>query len=197
MNQLTTMQDVDLPGFADPVTDAQATFRALLAAMATPGSLHTAGMGLTPPAPLAPATASVLLTMVDGEAPLALDETTEPVRAWIAFHCGAAFVPQAQARFAVSLACPDLADLPSGTDDGPEESCTLILQVRALGTGTPFRLSGPGLRVPVTLEVSGLPEDFAARWAANHRIFPRGIDIVLCAGKTLTALPRSVKLENA
>lgn len=191
------MQDIDLPGFADPVAGAQSAFRALLSAMAVPGSLHEAGTGLASPNPLAPATAAVLLTMVDGESPLFLDTAAEPARAWVAFHCGAAFTNATHARFALALSCPDLATLPTGTDEGPEESCTLILQIPQLGTGTPFRLTGPGLREPTRLRVDGLPEDFPARWAANHALFPRGIDIVLCAGTTLCALPRSVKLENA
>ena len=191
------IQDIDLPGFTDPVRDAQSAFRALLSAMAVPGSLHEAGTGLASPSPLAQATAAALLTMVDGESPLFLDPAAESARAWIAFHCGAAFTDPARARFAVALSCPDLSTLPAGTDEGPEESCTLFLQISQLGTGTPFRLTGPGLREPTLLRADGLPENFAARWAANHALFPRGIDIVLCAGTTLAALPRSVKLENA
>lgn len=188
--------DVDQPGFTDPIGDSQVTFRALLGAMAVPGSLHQAGIGLHPPTPLAPATAAVLLTMVDAESPLALDQPAEPARAWIAFHCGAAFTTMPRARFAVALRCPDLMTMNTGSDEGPEESCTLFLQVCGLGTGTGYRLRGPGLPAPATLRVDGLPEDFAARWAANHALFPRGIDIVLCAGTTLAALPRSVTLEN-
>lgn len=189
--------DIDLPGFTDPVAGAQSSFRALLSAMAVPGSVHEAGIGLTPPAPLAPATAAVLLTMVDGEAPLALDAAAEPCRGWIAFHCGAMFTDAGRAHFALALTCPDFANLNAGTDEGPEESCTLILQVKALGSGTAFRLSGPGLQRSALLNVDGLPVDFAARWAANAALFPRGIDIVLCAGTTLAALPRSVMVENA
>jgi len=49
--------------------------------------------------------------------------------------------------------------------------------------------------VPVSLEVDGLPDDFASQWAANHALFPRGIDLLLCSGATLAALPRSVAVE--
>jgi len=191
------MTDIDLPGFADPVADAQAAFRAVLSAMAVPGSIHAAGAGLVAPAPLAPATAAVVLSVVDGEAPLALDPPSEAARAWIAFHCGATFTALAQARFILAPSCPDLSTLDAGSDDGPDESATVILQVGALGSGTAFRLSGPGLREPAVLRVAGLPSDFAARWAANHGLYPRGVDVVLCAGTQLAALPRSVKVENA
>ena len=187
--------DVFLPGFADPVAGAQSAFRAVLGAMSRPASLHAAGANLTPPAPLDPATAAVLLALVDGESPISLDPAAVAARAWIAFHCGATF--DAPARFALALSCPDLASLPAGSHEAPEDSCTLILQVRALGTGAKFRVSGPGLRVPEIFAVDGLPPDFPARWQANHGLFPRGVDLILCAGTQLAALPRSTQLESA
>ena len=55
---------ITLPGFADPVMQAQSCFRAVLAALSVPGSLHPAGEGVTPPSPLHPATAAVLLGVV-------------------------------------------------------------------------------------------------------------------------------------
>ncbi|MSP29281.1 MAG: phosphonate C-P lyase system protein PhnH [Acetobacteraceae bacterium] len=188
---------MDLPGFADPARDAQRAFRAVLAAMAEPGSLRMAGDDLIAPAPLAPATAAVLLTLVDGDMSLAMDAATYPAHPWVIFHCGTTLTEPAKARFIVALDCPDLSTLPSGSDEAPEESSTLILQVRALGSGTPYCLSGPGLRSPMILRADGLPADFAAHWAANHALFPRGIDIILCAGATLVALPRSMTVENA
>jgi len=193
---------IDLPGFADPVLEAQASFRAILDAMAVPGSLHVAGAGLRPPAPLAPATAAALLTLVDGETALAVDAAASPALPWIGFHCGALPVPAARARFLLALSCPDLPALNAGSHEAPEESCTVILQLAALGmpalgSGARFRLSGPGLKEPAILAATGLPANFAACWAANHALFPRGVDMILCAGGTIAALPRSVRMEGA
>jgi alpha-D-ribose 1-methylphosphonate 5-triphosphate synthase subunit PhnH len=187
-----------LPGFAEPVGDAQATFRAVLDAMARPGTLHEVGGGLTPPAPLDPATAAVLLTLADNETPLWLDESAAKAREWLAFHCGAVTTErQPEAEFALALTLPDLTALSSGTDETPESSTTLIVQLTALGSGTRYRLAGPGLREPVLFAAAGLPADFAAIWQRNHALFPCGVDLVLCAGTTLAALPRSVSIEEA
>ncbi len=188
--------DVTLPGFADPVEHAQATFRAVLDAMARPGTLRQAGQGLTPPAPLDPATAAVLLTLVDYDTALWLDAAAAPARDWIAFHCGAGFTATPErAAFALALALPDLASLSPGTHEQPETAATLILQVGGFTEGARYRLRGPGLRATSHLSVRGLPADFVARWQSNRAGFPLGVDLVLCAGTTLAALPRSVTVE--
>ena len=189
---------VALPGFTDAVGDAQATFRAVLDAMARPGRLHQAGEQLIAPAPLDQATASVLLTLVDNETPLWLALDVAAARDWLAFHCGAVIVDvAAEAAFAVSRSLPDLTALAAGSHETPESSATLILQIAALGTGARYRLSGPGLREPAMLMADGLPDGFAAAWQRNHSLYPRGVDIILCAGTTLAALPRSVSIEEA
>jgi alpha-D-ribose 1-methylphosphonate 5-triphosphate synthase subunit PhnH len=184
------------PGFADPVMDAQSCFRAVLDAMARPGRVHTL-QGVAAPAPLCDAAGAVLLTLADHETPLWLDPHTAPARAWIAFHTGAAVAPAAQATFAFALSLPDLAEFPSGTDEMPETAATIILQVASLTTGRRFVLEGPGLREPAVLTVDGLPSDFAVIWQRNHALFPRGIDLILCAGNLLAALPRSVTVKEA
>jgi alpha-D-ribose 1-methylphosphonate 5-triphosphate synthase subunit PhnH len=184
----------DLPGFADPVHGAQTVFRAVLDAMAHPGRIVATEAGLTAPTPLAAATAALLLTLADAETPLWLDPEADAAEGWITFHCGAPAATPAEAAFGVALSLPDLARFAPGSDDAPQESTTLIVQVAALGSGRPWRLDGPGLREPETLQVDGLPDDFATRWAANARRYPRGIDLVLCAGDQLVALPRTVKV---
>ena len=193
-----TLSNIDLPGFADPVAQAQASFRALLDAMARPGTIATVGQGLTPPAPLDPATAAVLLTLVDGDARLHLPPDCAAARDWLVFHCGTTPCDDsASAGFVATRTMPDLAHLATGTDEAPESSATLVLQVLALGTGPAFRLAGPGLKAPAIFRAEGLPPDFAARWAANHALFPRGIDLVLCAGTALAAIPRSITVTEA
>jgi alpha-D-ribose 1-methylphosphonate 5-triphosphate synthase subunit PhnH len=189
--------DVLQPGFADPVAGAQSCFRAVLDAMARPGHIRDAGLDLTAPVPLMPATAAVLLTLLDYDTPVWLDEAAAGARAWIGFHCGAPMVPLAKCSFAVALALPELATVPPGSHEAPESAATLILQVNALGSGQTYRLAGPGLRAPALLAVDGLPAGFASAWQDNHAMFPRGVDIVLCAGTSLAALPRSVMLREA
>ena len=61
------------PGFADPVLDSQGVFRAVMEALARPGTPQRLPVVLAPPAPLTPALAAIALTLADHEAPLWLD----------------------------------------------------------------------------------------------------------------------------
>jgi alpha-D-ribose 1-methylphosphonate 5-triphosphate synthase subunit PhnH len=185
------------PGFANPVADAQHCFRAVLDAMARPGRLHHVPT-LAPPAPLGQAAAALLLTLVDQETPFWLDPTAAAGRPWIEFHCGAPIIEDPRrAAFALALTLPDLTQFSPGTFEAPEQAATVIVEIAALGSGRNWRLSGPGLRRPELFAADGLPADFAAQWQRNHTQFPCGVDLVLCAGDTLTALPRSITIEEA
>jgi alpha-D-ribose 1-methylphosphonate 5-triphosphate synthase subunit PhnH len=183
------------PGFADPVTGAQSCFRAVLDAMARPGQVHVVS-GVVAPAPLCHAAAAVLLTLVDHETPLWLDPQAASAQTWIAFHTGAPTVPAAQAMFAMALSLPDPAELPAGSDEMPETSATMILQVASLSNGRRFLIQGPGLREPRIVAIDGLPPDIVLIWHRNHGLYPRGIDLILCAGDQITALPRSVSIQE-
>ncbi len=183
-------------GFTKPAADAQFCFRAVLNAMARPGHLHSV-RGVSAPVPLCDASAAVLLSLADQETPLWLDPAVAPISGWIAFHTGAPIVPIAEAMFAMAASLPDLERLSKGSDETPESSATIVLQVASLTTGRRLLLEGPGLREPKMLAIDGLPADFIMTWRRNHGLYPRGIDLILCAGDTLAALPRSVRVREA
>jgi len=180
--------------FADPVHDAQTCFRAVLDAMAHPGRIIRV-TGVSPPVSLCIAAAAVLLTLTDHDTALWLEDGT--AQNWIGFHTGAPFVTDPrQCAFALLNRAPDFAQFSAGTHEEPETSATVIWQVGSLAGGRRFRLTGPGLREPFQLSIDGAGSDFAASWRANHALFPRGIDLILCAGDQLTALPRSTAIEE-
>jgi alpha-D-ribose 1-methylphosphonate 5-triphosphate synthase subunit PhnH len=188
---------LDLPGFGDPVGDAQSCFRAVLGAMSRPGRIGRAGMGLIPPPGLAAATAAVALTLLDAETGVFLDPGFAGASEWIGFHCGAPPASLAAADFLIVGNLPDLASVYAGSDEAPENSATIVLQVASLRRGPGYRLAGPGLESFSILHIDGVPKNFVAQWHANHALFPRGIDIILCAGDELAALPRSIQIEEA
>lgn len=180
-------------GFVDPVRDAQSCFRATLAAIASPGSRRSVIDVVSPPAPLCVSAASVLLTLVDGETAVHICNDFSACADWIRFHCGCEPTDDpGTAGFILASVLPDFFSVSAGSDEAPEQSATIILQVASLDSGHAYTLSGPGLQGTSNLCVTGLPDDFAARWAANHALFPRGVDLILCAGSTIIALPRSV-----
>lgn len=185
------------PGFADPVLDAQATFRAVLEAMSRPGRIQRAGAGLRPPAPMMPAAAAVLLALADSGTMLWQD-AGEDAAAWLRFHCGAPFADApGDAAFVLATGVPPaVAALHPGTEEEPERGATLILQVASLGDGAGWRLTGPGIEHEHRLAVAGLPSDFVAAWARSRARFPRGVDVILCAGERLAALPRTVAIAE-
>jgi alpha-D-ribose 1-methylphosphonate 5-triphosphate synthase subunit PhnH len=188
---------LDAPGFADPVIEAQSCFRAVLEAMARPGSLPVIASVLATP-PLDQATAPVLLTLADAATPVWLAGETASAWDWLAFHSGAPRAASIElAGFVCATEMPRLDSLEAGSDAAPETAATLILQLPALEGGTPLILYGPGLEAPVRFAPQGLPEDFVAQWAANHRLFPRGIDLILCSGDRLCGLPRSLRIGAA
>jgi alpha-D-ribose 1-methylphosphonate 5-triphosphate synthase subunit PhnH len=190
----------EMAGFADPVIDAAATFRAALDAMARPGRVHAAGEGLTPPAPMSQAAAAVLLTLADGDAPvwLAGGFARPDVARFLRFHTSAAPArTPGEAAFALGR-WEDLRGVTgfrAGTPDYPDRSVTLIVEVDALAEGRGARLSGPGIEAAHLLEVAGVDPAFWRALAANRAGFPLGFDVILTAGARLAALPRTVLAE--
>lgn len=178
-------------GFASPATDAAHAFRAVMEAMARPGTIQDI-TGAAPPAPLSAAAGAVLLTLCDTDTGLTLtgDHDSPAIRNWLAFHTGAPLAAPAQADFALGTwdALHPRAAYPIGTADYPDRSTTLIVECATLTNDGPT-LTGPGIKDSTTLS---LPEtDF---FQANHARFPLGLDCIFTCGTRLAALPRSTKV---
>lgn len=188
-------------GFADPVGDAQQSFRRIMDAMARPGTVVEVGGAVMPPAPLMPATAAVLLTLADLDTPLWLDPMSADAAGYVAFHCGCTVVPSPEQAvfgvFADGRRLDGLGRFAVGEADYPDRAATVVIQVAGLGTTGGRRLSGPGIDGEARLAVDGLDDGFWAFQAGNRLLFPLGIDVVLACGHRLAALPRSVTVREA
>jgi alpha-D-ribose 1-methylphosphonate 5-triphosphate synthase subunit PhnH len=182
-----------LAGFADPVLDSQASFRAVLEAMSRPGRIQRIVPPAECPPGLSPAAAAVLLTLVDADTTLRIS-AGEAAAAWLRFHCGCRLV-EGEADFVLDPAAR-LLDLRAGTEEEPERGATLLLEVAALEEGAGWRLAGPGIRDAHRLRVTGAPEGFLGDWSRSRARFPRGVDVILCAGDRIAGLPRTTAIEE-
>lgn len=187
-------------GFADPVLDAQRTFRAVLEALARPGLPQWAGQGLSPPRGLEPAAYALALALLDGETGLWLSPALrdEDIAASLRFHCGCPLTEDPAAAAFALVAPPDAPALDAfavGDDRYPDRSTTVIWQLPALDGGAPMILAGPGVDGTVGITPTGLPSGFWAQWTANHALYPRGVDLVLVVAETMIGLPRSVAAD--
>jgi alpha-D-ribose 1-methylphosphonate 5-triphosphate synthase subunit PhnH len=190
-------------GFSNPVLDAQSVFRALMDAMARPGSIARMDASVTPPASLDRAAGAIAYALIDADTPYWLDGplSGEALSSWLAFHTGArpaASMPQTAFAFVADpSSMPSFKRFAQGSQDYPDRSATLVLQLEGLEGGTPLTFRGPGIKDQVTIAPRGLPADFVAQWHANQKRFPCGVDLILTAGDAFACLPRSARLNPA
>jgi alpha-D-ribose 1-methylphosphonate 5-triphosphate synthase subunit PhnH len=195
-------QDSLTGGFAEPVFDSQAVFRAVMDAMARPGTLQTVSLQIKPPQGFGLAQGAIALTLCDQEVGVWLSSSLAKasVGAWIGFHTGATMVDaKSECQFAfveAGMARLTFSAFPLGTQDYPDRSATLVLELAALTGGPELVLQGPGIRDQAMIAPVGLPEGFLLHWQDSHQQFPRGVDLILTAGRDLICLPRSVTISN-
>jgi alpha-D-ribose 1-methylphosphonate 5-triphosphate synthase subunit PhnH len=186
------------PGFADVVGDSQRCFRAVLDAMARPGRLAVIDMLESPPAGISPAAGAILLTLADVDAPVWLGAHAAKAADWIRFHTGASILGDpTRAHFAYVAAdeLPDIRELNLGTDEYPDRSTTVIVEVPRFAAQGPLLFRGPGIETSHSAAIDGLDPDFWSRRAGLHEIFPRGIDCIFVCGSSALALPRTTHVE--
>src|ERR1700682_2143434 len=192
----------ELPaGFADKVLSAQSTFRSVMDAMARPGSVQRIVASSGAPAAMMRGTAAIALTLFDHDTPVWLVQLmseTSDVTKWLKFHTGAPVVGDSSiCSFAVigdARALPALDRFAFGTNEYPDRSTTLILQVESLTQGRSLELRGPGIDGTAVLQAAIEPADLFERLAVNAALFPRGIDVVLVHDDTIVAIPRTTRL---
>ena len=190
-------------GFSRPVFDAQSVFRAVMDAMARPGTIQPVPALAAPPAPLSPIAAAVALTLCDNDTPIWLDapvQASVAAKSWLGFHTGAPLAnTPADAHFAIVAAPAALVALDGfaqGSQEYPDRSTTLILQVDDLAGGQRLRLEGPGIETDATLAPGPMPRHFVEQWKQNNQRFPRGVDIVLTAPGVVACLPRTTRIKT-
>jgi len=197
---MTTVAELPA-GFADKVLSAQTTFRSVMDAMARPGSVQRVAAASGAPAAMMRGTAAIALTLFDHDTPVWLDPVlseTSDVGKWLKFHTGAPVIADPSvSSFAVvgdARALPALDRFAFGTNEYPDRSTTVILQVESLTQGAVFELRGPGIDGVAVLRATLQPADLFERLAINAALFPRGIDVVLVADDAVVAIPRTTRL---
>jgi alpha-D-ribose 1-methylphosphonate 5-triphosphate synthase subunit PhnH len=199
---MTTIAELP-PGFVDKVLSAQSTFRSVMDAMARPGSVHRIVPMAGAPTTMMRGTAAIALTLFDHDTPLWLDarmSDSSEVTKWLKFHTGAPVVQDSSiAAFALisdGALLPVLERFALGTNEYPDRSTTVIIQVESLGRGRSFELRGPGIDGVAMLQASIRPFDLFERLHFNETLFPRGIDLVLVADDSVVAIPRTTRVAN-
>ena len=199
---MTTIAELP-PGFADKVLSAQSTFRSVMDAMARPGAVQRivpmAGTADT----MMRGTAAIALTLFDHDTPLWLDprmtESTDVLK-WLKFHTGAPVIQDSSiAAFALisdGVLLPPLERFALGTNEYPDRSTTVIIQVESLDSGQNFELRGPGIDGVAMLQASIKPFDLFEQLRFNETLFPRGIDVVLVADDAVVAVPRTTRIVS-
>ena len=199
---MTTVAELPA-GFADKVLSAQSTFRSVMDAMAHPGSVQRIAVSAATPAHLMRGSAAIALTLFDHDTPVWLDplmSKNSDVAKWLKFHTGAPVIADSSiCSFALvgdPQGLPALDRFAFGSNEYPDRSTTLVLQVESLTQGASFHLRGPGIDGSAVLRATVQPADLFDRLAVNATLFPRGIDVVLVADDAIVAIPRTTRLAS-
>jgi len=188
-------------GFDNLALDSQAVFRLALSAMSRPGDIQQLTAGIESPAGLHSASAAVLLALLDQDTRLWLSPAFagSHVATYLRFHTGCVLVADAAEADFVLVArageLPALNALSRGSEEYPERSATVVLQVEGLSNSGGWHLSGPGIEGVKLLRIEGLDEGFVAQWREAQAEFPRGVDLFAASASSLAALSRSTRVE--
>ncbi|MBD1559238.1 phosphonate C-P lyase system protein PhnH [Vibrio sp. S9_S30] len=190
------------PGFNDPIHDAQNVFRFILNAMSMPSSLQSMPSELSFGQANA-ATSQILLTLTDSTTPLWLSdsfqadsELTQNLR----FHANTPLTTHPDnASFALinSEQDTDVSQFCWGSEEYPDTSTTVIVQVSSLSSGVGLELSGPGIDGRASIKVEGIHQSLLNQIMAISESQPLGVDVLLTCKNQFMALPRTTRITLA
>ena len=179
--------------------DAQQVFRAVLEAMARPGTAMALPSG--PVRMLAPAVAPVLALADLGTGVCVLEQAGDRWGDAVATATSAPLWPAELARLVAALrpvTAEEVRGFCRGTPEAPEDAALVSLAVVDLDGGDRrWRLSGPGIADTAMLAPRGLPETFVAARAEAVAGYPSGIDVLLVTNDfRVVGLPRTTTITE-
>ncbi|MGC9518121.1 MAG: phosphonate C-P lyase system protein PhnH [Desulfuromonadaceae bacterium] len=181
---------LELSSIWKPETQQQ-LFRALLNAMARPGSLESSVLPAEDEAIGLP----VLGVLVDAAVSLADPHQLLQKNDWLFLQATEKHADSADYILCNGNLVPEFSPK-CGTLTCPEQSATLIISVSSLNSGTTrLQLKGPGIAESATMLIDGLdPAWMQTRqdWVCE---FPLGVDLILVSETQLAAIPRTTKVE--
>lgn len=182
----------------DEVLDPQLAFRDLMAAFAEPARwtpLRIPELRACP-APLLPEAFFILRTLADGLVHLWISPGLGPVVAdSLRWNTGAALGAPREADYALVVPgdCPPLSEFRQGTEEFPERSTLVLVQIPDLPEEETVTARGPGIRDEATLNWAPSVGALVAQ-ARSLASFPLGIDLLLVRTGWVCALPRTLEV---
>jgi alpha-D-ribose 1-methylphosphonate 5-triphosphate synthase subunit PhnH len=179
--------------------DSQQVFRAVLEALARPGTVMTLPDG--PRQMLAPALLPVFALADLGTGVCVLEQADGHWADAVTTATSAPLWPAELARLIAALrpvTDDEVRSFRRGTAEAPEDGALVSLAVADVTGGqSHWRLSGPGIAETVTLAPSGLPASFVAARAEAVTGYPAGIDVLLVtADGRVVGLPRTTTITE-
>jgi len=195
----------------DHVHDAQGHYRALLEALARPGTVRPLSHpAIGKPRELALSAACLALALLNRDVSFALLGYGEAAESYLRVNTGS-FPARAEDADFVFLrgeadgAAAALETAKEGEPAYPEQSATFVVQLEAMGLepmdgATGLELSGPGAPGARQLWLQGANADFFAALSRKNAEFPLGVDVFFVSegpqGGLVAGLPRSTRFER-
>ena len=171
---------------------AQSVFRAVLDALARPGTVHTLPAHGAVPGALLP-----VLALADLDTPVTV-LSDEDWADRVGTATGAPVTTIGQAALVAALrplGSGDVRWFPTGSAAAPESAALVSMAVPGLDGGPRRTLSGPGAPGTRTVQARGIPPEL---WTVRAAVaFPAGFDLVLVdPDGRVVGIPRSSRIEE-